>query len=90
MILILRPVCIEIFLVRLISFMARIKPQALLQQSKKKKGPSRISATTVVLYGLIVLVMVFFLFATYRHWTQRFVGFHCLVYNLLFWRNCIN
>lgn len=51
--------------------MARIKPQALLQQSKKKKGPSRISATTVVLYGLIVLVMVFFLFATYRHWTRR-------------------
>lgn len=55
--------------------MARIKPQALLQQSKKKKGPSRISATTVVLYGLIVLVMVFFLFATYRHWTQRFMDF---------------
>lgn len=51
--------------------MARIKPQALLQQSKKRKGPSHISATTIVLYGLIVLVMVFFLFATYRHWTQR-------------------
>lgn len=55
--------------------MARIKPQALLQQSKKKKVPSRISATTAVLYGLILLVMVFFLFATYRHWTQRFASF---------------
>ncbi|KAL7199079.1 hypothetical protein ACSBR2_021376 [Camellia fascicularis] len=51
--------------------MARIKPQALLQQSKKKKGPSRISATTFILYSLIVVVMVFFLFTTYRHWSQR-------------------
>ncbi|KAG8389573.1 hypothetical protein BUALT_Bualt02G0243200 [Buddleja alternifolia] len=51
--------------------MARIKPQALLQQSKKKKGPSRISVTTFTVYGLIVVVMAFFLFATYRHWTRR-------------------
>lgn len=51
--------------------MARIKPQALLLQSKKKKGPNRISVTTIMLYGLIVLVMVFFLFSTYRHWTHR-------------------
>ncbi|GMP42277.1 hypothetical protein CsSME_00012073 [Camellia sinensis var. sinensis] len=51
--------------------MARIKPQALLQQSKKKKGPSRIGATTVILYSLIIVVMVFFLFSTYRHWTQQ-------------------
>ncbi|XP_058197947.1 peptidyl-prolyl cis-trans isomerase CYP21-4-like [Rhododendron vialii] len=50
--------------------MVRIKPQALLQQSKKKKGPSRISVTTVVLYILIIAVL-FFVFATYRHWTQR-------------------
>lgn len=50
--------------------MARIKPQALLQQSKKKKGPSRISVTTVVLYSLVI-AMLFFVFATYRHWTQR-------------------
>ncbi|GMQ04236.1 hypothetical protein CsSME_00049724 [Camellia sinensis var. sinensis] len=50
--------------------MAR-KPQALLQQSKKKKGPSRIGATTVILYSLIIVVMVFFLFASYRHWIQR-------------------
>ena len=54
--------------------MARIKPQALLQQSKKKKGPSRINVTTVVLYSLIVVVMGVFLFATYRHWAHRFVG----------------
>lgn len=58
-------------LLKLTSFMARIKPQALLQQSKKKKLPSRISVTTLVLYGLIALVMVFFLFATFRHWTRR-------------------
>ncbi|KAG8485203.1 hypothetical protein CXB51_021336 [Gossypium anomalum] len=51
--------------------MARIKPQALLQQSKKKKGPARISVTTIILYSLIVVVTVFFLYATYRHWSQR-------------------
>lgn len=53
--------------------MAKIKPQALLQQSKKKKGPSRISVTAVAVYSLIAVVMVYFLFATYRHWSQRFV-----------------
>ncbi|KAI4357316.1 hypothetical protein L6164_001273 [Bauhinia variegata] len=51
--------------------MARIKPQALLQQSKRKKGPSRISVTTIIFYSLILILIVFFLFATYRHWSQR-------------------
>ncbi|KDP28275.1 hypothetical protein JCGZ_14046 [Jatropha curcas] len=51
--------------------MARIKPQALLQQSKKKKGPSRISAITILLCGLIILLSVFFLYSTYRHWSLR-------------------
>ncbi|XP_030947119.1 peptidyl-prolyl cis-trans isomerase CYP21-4-like isoform X1 [Quercus lobata] len=51
--------------------MARIKPQALLQQSKKKKGPARMSLTTIILFSLIVVLIVFFLFSTYRHWTHR-------------------
>ncbi|KAG6704156.1 hypothetical protein I3842_07G122000 [Carya illinoinensis] len=51
--------------------MARIKPQALLQQSKKKKGPTRISVTTIILCNLVVVLIVFFLFSTYRHWSQR-------------------
>ncbi|KAH6766445.1 Cyclophilin-like peptidyl-prolyl cis-trans isomerase family protein [Perilla frutescens var. hirtella] len=51
--------------------MARIKPQALLQQSKKKKGPSRVSVVTIAVYGLIVVVMAFFLVTSYRHWTRR-------------------
>jgi len=51
--------------------MGRIKPQALLQQSKRKKGPSRISLTTIILFSLIVVLIVFFLFSTYRHWTHR-------------------
>ncbi|XP_027365962.1 peptidyl-prolyl cis-trans isomerase CYP21-4 [Abrus precatorius] len=51
--------------------MARIKPQALLQQSKRKKGPSRLSATTVLFYALIVVLISLFLFATYRHWSNR-------------------
>ncbi|KAE9619327.1 hypothetical protein Lal_00047455 [Lupinus albus] len=51
--------------------MARIKPQALLQQSKRKKGPSRISATTIIFYSLILVLFAFFVFATYRHWSNR-------------------
>ncbi|KAJ8748253.1 hypothetical protein K2173_000825 [Erythroxylum novogranatense] len=51
--------------------MARIKPQALLQQSKKKKGPSRISPTTIFLGSLILLLAVFFLYSTYRQWSLR-------------------
>ncbi|GMI74025.1 Cyclophylin 21-4 [Hibiscus trionum] len=51
--------------------MARIKPQALLQQSKKKKGPARISISTVILFSLIVVLAVFFLYTTYSHWSQR-------------------
>ncbi|EOA27835.1 hypothetical protein CARUB_v10023992mg [Capsella rubella] len=51
--------------------MAKIKPQALLQQSKKKKGPSRISITNIVIYTLAVLLLVFVLFSAYKRWTQR-------------------
>ncbi|GAU31294.1 hypothetical protein TSUD_39730, partial [Trifolium subterraneum] len=51
--------------------MARIKPQALLQQSKRKKGPSRLSAATIIFYSLILLLVGFFLLATYRHWSNR-------------------
>lgn len=52
--------------------MARIKPQALLLQSKKKKGPTRISVTTIVLCNLLVVLVVLCLFGTYRHWSRRF------------------
>nr|DAD38279.1 TPA_asm: hypothetical protein HUJ06_008920 [Nelumbo nucifera] len=51
--------------------MARIKPQALLLQSKKKKGPTRISATTIITCNLIIVLIVLCLVATYRHWSQR-------------------
>ncbi|XP_015572340.1 peptidyl-prolyl cis-trans isomerase CYP21-4 [Ricinus communis] len=51
--------------------MARIKPQALLLQSKKKKAPSRISPVTIILCSLIILLSLFFLYSTYRHWSLR-------------------
>ncbi|TXG71597.1 hypothetical protein EZV62_000176 [Acer yangbiense] len=51
--------------------MARIKPQALLIQSKRKKGPTRISITTIVFCSLIVSLIVLSLVATYRHWSHR-------------------
>ncbi|KAK6913685.1 Cyclophilin-type peptidyl-prolyl cis-trans isomerase domain [Dillenia turbinata] len=51
--------------------MARIKPQTLLQQSKRKKGPTRISVTTIIICNLIVVLVVLSLVATYRHWSRR-------------------
>ncbi|KAJ6404085.1 hypothetical protein OIU84_012305 [Salix udensis] len=53
--------------------MGRIKPQDLLQQSKKKKVPSRISVSTIVLSFLILLLTLFFLYSTYKHWSLRSV-----------------
>lgn len=52
--------------------MARIKPQALLIQSKKKKGPTRISVTTILFCSVIALLILLSLITTYRHWSQRF------------------
>lgn len=57
----------------MVKYMARIKPQALLLQSKKKKGPSQMSVATISVYVLVLLVAGFFLYTTYRHWNQRFV-----------------
>ncbi|XP_010464248.1 PREDICTED: peptidyl-prolyl cis-trans isomerase CYP21-4 [Camelina sativa] len=51
--------------------MARIKPQALLNQSKKKKTPSRISISTIIVCNLVVAVVILSLVTTYRHWSQR-------------------
>nr|CAD1818769.1 unnamed protein product [Ananas comosus var. bracteatus] len=51
--------------------MAKIKPQALLIQSKKKKGPSRIGLMTIITWNLIVILIVLSLYATYRHWHHR-------------------
>ncbi|KAK9685022.1 hypothetical protein RND81_10G250200 [Saponaria officinalis] len=54
--------------------MAKIKPQALLQQSKKKKVPSKISPATIIIFTLIVFMVVFFIFSTYRHFSHRSVN----------------
>ncbi|EPS72237.1 hypothetical protein M569_02524 [Genlisea aurea] len=51
--------------------MGRIKPQTLLQQSKRKKGPNRISITTFSVYALIVVVLGLLVFTSYTHWIQR-------------------
>ncbi|XP_031268432.1 peptidyl-prolyl cis-trans isomerase CYP21-4-like [Pistacia vera] len=51
--------------------MARIKPQALLVQSKRKKGPTRISITTIVFCNLTVVLVVLCFVGAYRHWSHR-------------------
>ncbi|KAG9145533.1 hypothetical protein Leryth_022045 [Lithospermum erythrorhizon] len=51
--------------------MARIKPRALLIQSKTKKGPSQLSVATIVIYSLVLVAMLFFLYASYMYWSRR-------------------
>lgn len=51
--------------------MGRIKPQALLIQSKKKKGPARISLTTIISCNIVFIVVVLSIYASYRHWYRR-------------------
>ncbi|OWM71105.1 hypothetical protein CDL15_Pgr011232 [Punica granatum] len=51
--------------------MARIKPQTLLLQSKKKKGPSRVSIPTIILYCTVLGLVALSLVATSRNWLRR-------------------
>lgn len=51
--------------------MAKIKPQALLIQSKKKKGSTRVSLTTIITCNLLVILVLLSLYATYNHWYKR-------------------
>ncbi|CAL5207843.1 unnamed protein product [Lathyrus oleraceus] len=51
--------------------MGRFKPQALLQQSKRKKGPYHMNPMPLMFYFLILVIFVFFLFATFRYWSIR-------------------
>lgn len=51
--------------------MARIKPQALLVQSKRKKVPTGFSVTNILLFNLLVLMIVLSLIAAYRHCSKR-------------------
>ncbi|KAK8942682.1 hypothetical protein KSP39_PZI009350 [Platanthera zijinensis] len=51
--------------------MARIKPQALLIQSKKKKGSTRVSLATIITCNLLVILVLLSLYATYNHWYKR-------------------
>ncbi|KAH0455129.1 hypothetical protein IEQ34_017053 [Dendrobium chrysotoxum] len=62
---------ISSLLLRFKKLMARIKPQALLLQSKKKKGPTRVSLTTIITCNLLVILVVLSLYATYNHWYKR-------------------
>lgn len=51
--------------------MGRIKPQTLLQQSKKKKVPGRISVSTIIVCNLIIIFLMFSLVGIYRQRAKR-------------------
>eukprot|EP00249_Psilotum_nudum_P008853 c21552_g2_i2 orf=247-930(+) len=46
--------------------MARIKPQALLIQSKRKKGPARFSKITILACNILLVLLVLSMFAVHR------------------------
>ncbi|KAK9704757.1 hypothetical protein RND81_07G009200 [Saponaria officinalis] len=54
--------------------MARMKPQALLQQSKKKKVASSISPATIIIFCFLLFMIVFFIFSTFRRFSPRSVN----------------
>ncbi|PAN31591.1 hypothetical protein GQ55_5G434100 [Panicum hallii var. hallii] len=47
--------------------MAKIKPEALLAQSKVKKGPSQISVATIFTYLVLGVVVVSSVYAAYKY-----------------------
>jgi hypothetical protein len=50
--------------------MPRIKPKALLAQSKKKKGPAQFSITSIITYLLSAILIVSALYAGYKYFLQ--------------------
>jgi peptidylprolyl isomerase domain and WD repeat-containing protein 1 len=44
-----------------------MKPAALLQHSKKKKGPARLSAGTIVMVGVVVILLMMSVIAMHRY-----------------------
>lgn len=51
--------------------MARIKPQALLLQSKKKKGPTRIGISTIIACNCVIALLILSGVIVHRHRTKR-------------------
>ncbi|TVU22429.1 hypothetical protein EJB05_32123 [Eragrostis curvula] len=51
--------------------MARIKPKALLDKSKQKKGPSQIGVTTIVTYMVLGVLVASSVYFAYQYWVGR-------------------
>jgi len=51
--------------------MAKLKPKALLAQSKVKKGPSQISVITIFTYLVLGVVVVSSVYAAYKYWVGK-------------------
>ncbi|KAL6850550.1 hypothetical protein ACP4OV_021177 [Aristida adscensionis] len=51
--------------------MAKIKPKALLAQSKVKKGPSQIGVTTILTYMVLGVLVVSSVYAAYKYWIGK-------------------
>lgn len=51
--------------------MARIKPQALLLQSKKKKGPARVAIPTLIAASAVIALLFLSVLVLHRHKSKR-------------------
>uniref|UniRef100_J3KYD6 Uncharacterized protein n=1 Tax=Oryza brachyantha TaxID=4533 RepID=J3KYD6_ORYBR len=51
--------------------MAKIKPKTLLAQSKQKKGPTQIGATTIITYIVLGALVVSSVYYALKYWQNR-------------------
>uniref|UniRef100_A0A0D9UZ67 Uncharacterized protein n=1 Tax=Leersia perrieri TaxID=77586 RepID=A0A0D9UZ67_9ORYZ len=51
--------------------MAKLKPKALLAQSKQKKGPTQIGATTIITYIVLGALVVSSVYYALKYWQNR-------------------
>ena len=51
--------------------MAKIKPKALLAQSKQKKSPTQISVTKIITYVVLGTLAVSSIYYAYQYWQSK-------------------
>jgi hypothetical protein len=51
--------------------MAKIKPKALLAQSKQKKSPTQIGVTKIITYVVLAALVVSSVYYAYQYWQNK-------------------
>uniref|UniRef100_A0ACD5VAW1 Uncharacterized protein n=1 Tax=Avena sativa TaxID=4498 RepID=A0ACD5VAW1_AVESA len=51
--------------------MAKIKPKALLAQSKLKKGPTQVGVSKIITYVILSVLVVSSVYYAYQYWQNK-------------------